>query len=304
MADDPNWPRASAWLKGAHADEAKCCLALLGAPLRLASISQGRYDQAPASIRAALERFSVYDLEFERDLSNVVATDLGDLELADSTPEQALEPLSEAVRRALREAHALVLLGGDNSVTRAACHGVAASPAQCGLITLDAHLDLRHLDAGLTNGNPVRALLADGMPGSQIFQIGIAPFANSHAYFDVARDAGIKVIPAAQVHARGIEEVIDDALDAVSQEVEAIYVDVDIDVLDRAFAPANPGSRRGGLTPADLRTAARLCGAHPKVKVMDLVEIDPTKDVADVTVLAAGLCLLSFTSGLLGRFGR
>ena len=208
------------------------------------------------------------------------------------------------MRRALREAHALALLGGDNSVTRAACHGIATSLAQCGLITLDAHLDLRHLDAGLTNGNPVRALLSDGMPGSQIFQIGIAPFANSHAYFDVARDAGIKVIPTAQVHTRGIEEVIDEALDALSQEVEAIYVDVDMDVLDRAFAPATPGSRPGGLTPGDLRTAARLCGAHPKVKVMDLVEIDPTKDVADVTVLAAGLCLLSFTSGLLGRFSR
>src|SRR5437879_3871621 len=156
MADDPNWPRASAWLKGAHADEAKCCLALLGAPLRLASISQGRCDQAPAAIRAALERFSVYDLEFNRDLSNVVVTDLGDLELADATPEQALEPLSEAVRHALREAHALALLGGDNSVTRAACHGIATSRAQCGLITRDALLHPRDLAGGWIYGDAVR----------------------------------------------------------------------------------------------------------------------------------------------------
>jgi len=164
-------------------------------------------------------------------------------------------------------------------------------------------LDLRDLNDGLTNGNPVRALLADGLPGSQIVQIGIQPFANSRKYVHVAREAGIKVVSVAEVRAMGIETVISEALDRLDQDVEAIYVDLDLDVLDRAFAPATPGSRPGGLTPAEIRTAARLCGSHAKVRVLDLVEIDPTKDVADATVFAAGLALLSFASGLLGRFG-
>jgi formiminoglutamase len=303
MPDDPNWPRASEWLSGAHSADPACRLAVLGAPLHLGSITPGRADLAPAAIRSVLHRFSTYDLEFNRDLSRIAAIDRGDAPLADTTPADALGPLAAAVRGAGAEAQALVIIGGDNSITRPGCHGMCRELSRAGLLTLDAHLDLRDLKPGLTNGNPVRALLADGLPGAQIVQIGIQPFANSRKYFDVAREAGIKVISIAEVRAMGIETAISEALDRLDQDVEAIYVDLDLDVLDRAFAPATPGSRPGGLTPAEVRTAARLCGAHAKVRVLDLVEIDPTKDIADVTVFAAGLALLSFASGLLGRFG-
>ncbi len=304
MPDDPNWPKAAAWLAGAHAADPACRLAVLGAPLRLGSITPGRSDLAPAAVRSILSRLSTYDLEFDRDLGRIAATDLGDLPLADTMPAEALGPLSSAVRGALAGADALILLGGDNGITRPGCHGMCTELGRAGLLTLDAHLDLRDLMPSLTNGNPVRALLADGMPGAHIVQIGIQPFANSRAYFEVAREAGIKVIPVSEVRGRGIESVVEEALDLLDEDVEAIYVDLDLDVLDRVFAPATPGSRPGGLTPAELRSAARLCGSHPKVRVMDLVEIDPTQDVADATVFAAGLCLLSFASGLLGRFTR
>ena len=303
MPDDPNWRRASEWLSGSHTADPACRLAVLGAPLHLGSITSGRADLAPAAIRSILQRFSTYDLEFDRDLKRIAAIDRGDIPLADTTPADALGSLAAAVRDAATQSNALVLLGGDNSITRPALHGMCADLSHAGLLTLDAHLDLRDLSAGLTNGNPVRALLADGLPGSQIVQIGIQPFANSRRYFDVAREAGIKVMSTAEVRAMGIETAVSEALDRLDQDVEAIYVDLDLDVLDRAFAPATPGSRPGGLTPAEVRAAVRLCGAHPKVRVLDLVEIDPTKDVADATVFAAGLALLSFASGLLGRFG-
>ena len=304
MPDDPNWPRASAWLSGAHAVNPACRLAVLGVPLHLGSITPGRSDLAPGAIRQALSRLSTYDLEFDRDLGRIAVTDFGDLALASAMPADALGPVAGAVQGALAKADALVLLGGDNSITRPGCHGITPELQRAGLLTLDAHLDLRDVSAGLTNGNPVRALLADGLPGTQIVQIGIQPFANSRAYSQVAREAGIKVIPLSEVRSRGIEKAVEDGLDSLDQEVDAIYVDLDLDVLDRVFAPATPGSRPGGLTPAELRSAARLCGAHPKVRVMDLVEIDPTKDLADATVFAAGLSLLSFASGLLGRFTR
>ncbi|HUJ23540.1 MAG TPA: agmatinase family protein [Bryobacteraceae bacterium] len=304
MPDDPNWPRAAAWLAGAHAPEPAGRLAVLGAPLHLGSITPGRSDLAPAAVRSVLARLSTYDLECDRDLSRIAVSDLGDLPLAEMTPADALHPIAGAVRSALAAADALVLLGGDNSITRPALRGMAGEIERAGLLTLDAHLDLRDLNPALTNGNPVRALLADGLPGSQIVQIGIQPFANSRAYFEVAREAGIRVIPISAVRARGIENTVAEALDLLDQAVETIYVDLDLDVLDRVFAPAAPGSRPGGLTPAELRSVARLCGAHPKVRAMDLVEIDPTRDVAEATVFAAGLCLVSFASGLLGRFTK
>jgi formiminoglutamase len=214
-----------------------------------------------------------------------------------------MRPVAGAVRQALEDADALVILGGDNSITRPGVHGAASSLSDCGLLTLDAHLDLRDLDAGLTNGNPVRALLADGLPGARIVQIGIQPFANSRAYYDVARAAGITIVPVNELRARGVEAVVTNALDRLAKQAKTIYVDLDLDVLDRAFAPATPGSRPGGITPAELRAAARLCGMHPQVRALDLVEVDPTRDVADVTVFATAACLLSFASGLLARSG-
>jgi formiminoglutamase len=303
--DDPFWPRASAWLAGACADKTVGKLAVLGAPLRLGSITPGRCDLAPDAVRAALRKFSCYDVDTATDLQMLLARDLGDLTLADAKLEDAFEPLRDGVRRAFDEAAAaVVVLGGDNGVTRAGLHGLPGSLAgleKCGLITFDAHFDLRDLGAGLTNGNPVRALLADGLPGANVVQIGIQSFANSRAYAEVARDAGITVITMDQVRERGIAAVTGEALARLTSQVEMVYVDFDIDVLDRAFAPATPGSRPGGLAPWELRRAAWLCGAHPLVRAIDLVEVDPTQDVADATVLATAACLLSFASGLLHR---
>lgn len=78
-------------------------------------------------------------------------------------------------------------------------------------------------------------------------------------------------------------------------------VDIDVDVLDRTFAPATPGSRPGGLAPWQLRAAAPLCARHPKVRAADLVETDPEEDISDRTTLAAAATLLSFAAGVLER---
>lgn len=297
--DDPNWPRASAWLAGKTTEQPLGSIAVLGAPVRLGSITPGRGDLAPQAVRDILRKLSCYDLESDVNLHQLAARDLGDLDLANAKLEDAFAPLRDAVRQA--QADAIVILGGDNGVTRPGVHGIAASLERCGLITLDAHFDLRDLTNGLSNGNPVRALLADGLPGNNIVQIGLQGFANSQAYTQVAHDAGITVVTMNQIRARGIEAVVTKALESLSQRVDVIYVDFDIDVLDRAFAPACPGARPGGLTPWELRQAAFLCGVHPKVRAIDLVEVDPTQDVADVTVLATGLCLLSFAAGIIHR---
>ena len=169
----------------------------------------------------------------------------------------------------------------------------------CGLITFDAHFDLRDLDRGLTNGNPIRALLRDGMRGNCIVQIGIQSFANSRAYAEIAREAGITFYTADCVRKRGIEAIVTEAFARLSGP--PIYVDLDVDVLDRAYSPATPGSRPGGLYPWEMRLAARLCGANRNVRAMDLVEIDPEKDINDTTCLAAASFLLEFASGMLER---
>lgn len=301
---DPRWPRASAWLQQS-AGETLGTLAVVGAGATKGSITPGRGDLAPGAIRKALERFSPYDVSHATDVEQIRVRDLGDLEIANLAPADAKPAVSKGVEMALQDIDALVLLGGDNSITYPGVLGLAAALAcpldRCAVLTLDAHFDLRDLDNGLTNGNPIRALLRDGLPGANIAQIGIQPFANSRDYDAIARAAGIHVITSEEAHARGIRDVIAEALANLAARADAIYVDLDLDVLDRAFAPATPGSRPGGLAPWQVRIAARECGLHPKVRVLDLVEIDPEKDISDCTVLAAASCLLSFASGLCAR---
>jgi formiminoglutamase len=301
LHEDKHWPRAHAWVAGEHAASSRGLLRVLGAPLTLGSITPSRCDLAPKAIRDALMRFSTYDAVRGHDIRELHVEDAGDLSLAELQVEEGQRPIEDGVGQAVSASDAVVLLGGDNSITRPALRGMHGNLQQCGLLTLDAHLDLRTLEGGLRNGNPVRALLKDGLPGENIVQIGIQSFANSAAYFQVAEDAGIRVIPVEQVISEGIERVVEHALHELARKVEVIYVDLDLDVMDRAFAPATAGARPGGLTPLDIRSAAYLCGSHPKVRVMDLVEMDPTRDINDVTALAAAACLLSFASGVLGR---
>ena len=298
--EDTHWPRASGWLDGSSFDETVGSLGVVGAPLNW-SISPGRCDLAPAAVRKAMHRLSTYDIENEVDAMSLACRDYGDLEIADMKPEGALAPIREAVDNALGECAAVVLLGGDNGITRAAMHGVGAPLERCGLITLDQHFDLRTLEGGLINGNPVRALLDDGLPGENIAQVGISSFANSLEYKRLADDAGITVATMDTVHEIGIDAAIEGALDAVAGRADVIYFDLDVDVMDRAFAPACPGARPGGLSPAQVKRAAFLMGTHPKVRAMDLVEVDPEMDVNDATCLATGTFLLSFACGLVER---
>jgi formiminoglutamase len=300
-ADDPQWPRASAWLAGEFPTRASQSLAVLGVPLCRGSITPGRTDLAPDAVRAVLRRFSTYDIEHDVDLRQLAVRDVGNLDVASASVEEAFEPIARGVGNALDGCQAVIVLGGDNAVTRPGCHALNRSLNRCGLLTLDAHLDLRDLTRGLSNGNPVRALLDDGLPGGNIVQIGIQSFANSQAYARVASETGIRVVTKQEIRASSVEALVREALAELAVRADQIYVDLDLDVLDRIFAPATPGSRPGGLAPDDLRCVARICGAHPKVRAMDLVELDPTRDVADATVMVAAACLLSFASGFLDR---
>lgn len=299
--DDPNWPRAGEWLAGHFPASVSPGIYVIGAPSNLGSVTEARCDLAPAAIRKALGRYSTYDLAEQRDLRRLKVHDAGDLNIAQMTPQDAFAPISSAVEASLQDAKAVVMLGGDNSITYPGVLGMGAPPARCGVITFDAHLNLRGLNEGLNNANAISALLRDGVQGDHIFLIGLQRFANSEAYADAARKAGIHIISADHVRDRGISEGVNRALSHLHQHVDAIFVDLDVDVLDRIYAPATSGARPGGLSPYQIRRAAHLCGAHPKVRAFDLVEVDPTRDVSDVTALTAAVCVLEFACGVLSR---
>ena len=300
---DPNASDCRSWFSAADllTDDATAPVALLGAPLGLGSISPGRCDLAPATVRAAMKRMSVYDLETETDLSGLRVFDAGDAAVTQLEPKDALAPIVDRLAP-LAKAHKLtLLLGGNNAVTRPAVQALDATLKNVGLLTLDAHFDLRDTDCGFTNGNPVWALLQEGLPGAHIAQIGLLPFANTKKAHDKAKAAGVHVVTATQCRAQGFANVARSALDHLATRCDVIHVDFDIDVIDRSSMPGAPGARPGGITPQDFFDATRVICAHPKVRCVDLTEFDPSLDVAAISALTAARWTCEVLAGYLKR---
>src|SRR4030095_1570603 len=276
------WPNLSDLLVPKDADAP---VGLVGAPLAAGSVTPGRCDLAPELLRSTLRRIGRYDVETGRELSTPIA-DHGDVPIAGVSIDEAT-PSTVAGCPARGERHELTLLvGGNNAVTRPGVHGLGMPLENIGLITLDAHFDMRDTSQGLGNGNPVRALREDGMPGENIAQVGLAPFANSAEMHRDAVDGGHLVTTIGQVRKNGVEQAITEALDHVSH-CQAIAVDCDIDVIDRSQMPGAPGARPGGMGSHDFFIAVRSLAAEPKVRLIDLTEWDPPLDSTDLSALTA-----------------
>ena len=289
------WPNLAELL----VEDSDVPIGLTGAPLAAGSVTPGACDKAPALLRKTLKRIGRYDVEIGRALFTPVH-DHGDIDLAELTIEQATDPIREAVAASL-EKHALTLLaGGNNAITRPAVLALGMPLAHVGLITLDAHFDMRELDDGLSNGNPVRALMKDGLPGKNIAQIGLASFANTAKMHRDALDAGNLVVSIEEVRRDGIRKAVELATEHMGH-VKAIVLDCDIDVIDRAQMPGAPGARPGGMDVSDFYWAVRRLASDHRVRIIDLTEWDPSLDSTDLSALTAARWIAECVAGFESR---
>lgn len=294
LKEDAAWPRAAAWLKadaGAKAD-----LALLGVPANLTSISATGANATPDAIRQALLRYSLQSSLGS--IEAISAIDAGNIDDPDHNEAVTIAKVGELLART----ELVVALGGDNSITYATALGAFGGDLEtAGLITFDAHHDIRH---GVSNGSPVRRLIEAGLNPKRIVQIGINDFSNSPAYANEAAELGIHVIHRDELETRALADVMAEAFGIAGSGGGPIHVDIDVDVCDRAFVPACPAAAPGGITAYQLRKLARLAAAHPRVKSIDVTEIDATADSADGrTVRLGALLVLEAAAGLLERRG-
>jgi formiminoglutamase len=297
LPQDPSWPRAGHWLGRSGSEPgAACDLALLGVPAHATSISPTGADATPAAIREALLRYSTWSASRGIDIAALRATDLGDV--LDPDAPGGDERVAAAIAPA-RDCGLLVALGGDNSITYAVMRGLLGDVSGCGLITVDAHHDLRD---GVSNGSPVRRLIEAGLPGAHVVQIGIADFSNSPAYAARARDLGITVVPRDELRRRPLEEIVAHALEIAGASERRVFVDLDVDVCDRSAVPACPASAPGGIGADELRQLAFLLARDRLVAGLDITEVDASADAADGrTVRLAALLVLEAAAGLAVR---
>jgi formiminoglutamase len=296
--NDPHWPRADVWLAQDHPDPD---ILVVGVPTSRASLSPSQADLAPLEVRDRFSRFSTFHGEWGIDFGEVSVRDEGNWPVSELDMHQ-MPDVVEGLATSLTQGPLTIYLGGDNAITRPLARSLSPDRTKVGLITFDAHHDVRTLDLGPTNGTPVRGLIEeDGLPGENVAQVGIHSFANSAGYRVYCEEQGVTVFTVADVDQRGIVSVVEDALTVVAVKTDAVHVDVDIDVLDRVFAPACPGSRPGGLGLRDLAEAVRICARNPKVAAIDLVEVDPASDQDGLTLDVMAHLALSAVAGYAER---
>ena len=294
LPNDPKWKRALTLL---DSNNTSADLALIGVPAHLSSISPTHADQTPDAIRAALARYSTYSTSDNLDLAGNPIADLGNVESPDG--DEGIARVHSAVKGLLGKHKLLIALGGDNSITYSVASGLWPDLSNVGLITFDAHHDLRD---GHSNGSPVWELIQAGLPGKNIVQIGIADFANSAQYAARAKESGITVIPRCDLRTRSISDVVKQALDIAGAGGREIYVDLDVDVCDRSVVPACPAAMPGGISADELRQGAFFLAADKRVRAIDITEIDASIDTDDArTVRLAALLVLEAAAGLASR---
>ena len=273
--------------------------ALIGAPLSKPSISHSGASFAPATIREMLGSFSTYAISEAYDMQESSLYDCGDILMHVTDTLESHRRIESTINdlTSVNPNMIPIILGGDHSISYPSIAGFAKCKGKVGIIQFDAHHDLRNLDdGGPSNGTPFRSLLQSGViSGKQLVQIGIRNFMNAQPYHDYAKANDVTIYTMQDVRKRAIKDIISESIALLKEQgVTVIYVSLDMDVLDQAYAPGCPAIGPGGMDSWTLLDAITYLGQEPLVGGLDIVEIDPTLDIRDMTSRMAAQVIMDF----------
>ncbi len=193
-----------------------------------------------------------------------------------------------------------IVLGGDHSITEPEIRAIAARRGPVGLIHFDTHADTGTEVFGVerSHGTPMYRLVEAGhVDPARYVQIGLRGYWPGPKEFAWQAERGITSLFMHDVRDRGIQAVVAEALVAVG--TGPVFLTVDIDVLDPAFAPGTGTPEPGGMTVVDLLWAARTVASSVDLAGADVVEVIPTAvGSADVTALAAERVVREILTGI------
>ena len=215
--------------------------------------------------------------------------DYGDAPVIPADPVRSHEAIERVVGEVVAAGAIPITLGGDHSITEPCAVAVARRHGPLGLVHFDTHTDTGREVFGVprSHGTPMFRLVEAGtVAGDRYAQIGLRGYWPGPAEFEWQQERGITSLFMHDVRDLGIREVVERALAAVGDG--PVYVTVDVDVLDPAFAPGTGTPEPGGMTSVDLLWAVRQIASRADVVAADVVEVLPTAvGSADVTALVA-----------------
>ncbi|MCU1490345.1 MAG: agmatinase [Acidimicrobiaceae bacterium] len=239
-------------------------------------------------------------------LKDLGVVDAGDVEMNSGQTEEALGRLELAVSRIAAAGGVPVVLGWDHTIAFPDVTGVARALGwgRVSVIHFDAHADTGESQLGSLwgHGTPMRRLIESGaVRGDRFLQIGLRGYWPEPATLEWMAAQSMRSFEMTEVVARGLEACLDEAFSIALDDCDAVFLSVDVDVVDPGLAPGTGTPEPGGLSGRQLLDAVRRIAMELPLAGMDVVEVSPPYDHAEVTAYLANRVVLEALSGMAWR---
>jgi agmatinase len=280
-------------------------VAIVGAPFDDAVSHRPGARFGPRAIREAqYTSGAIHSLQLDIDPYDVLTVvDAGDANIVPAWIERGHAMIYRKVREVAETGAIPIVLGGDHSITWPAATAIAEvrRPGSIGIVHFDAHADTASDTFGVlaSHGTPMRRLIESGaVSGKNFVQVGLRGYWPPKETFDWMQEQGLRWHFMREIEERGAEAVIADAIAEALDGPDAIYLSLDIDVIDPGMAPGTGTPEPGGMLTREVLRAVRQIVAAVDLAGMDIVEVSPPYDQAETTSMAANRAALEAISAL------
>ena len=232
--------------------------------------------------------------------------DLGDVEMPSGDTERALAALEARVTAVAAAGVIPVILGGDHTIALPDVTGLARHVGwgRVSVIHFDAHADTGNTQMGSLygHGTPMRRLIESGAcRGDRFLQIGLRGYWPEPETLDWMAGQGMRSFEMSEIVSRGLDAVLDEALATAVDDCDAVFLSVDVDVVDPGSAPGTGTPEPGGLSSRQLLDAVRRIAMGTPLGGIDVVEVSPPYDHAEITAYLANRVVLEALGGVAWR---
>ncbi len=239
-------------------------------------------------------------------LKDLRVLDAGDVEMFSGDAERSCRDLEAVVATVARNGAIPLIIGGDHTVTWPDATGVARHVGwgRVSLIHFDAHADTGDITFGalIGHGQPMRLLINSGaVRGDRFLQIGLRGYWPEPPTLQWMAEQEMRSYEMTEIVARGLEDCLTEAFAIALDDCDAVFLSIDVDVADPAHAPGTGTPEPGGLSARQLLDAVRRICYELPIAGMDVVEVSPPYDHADITAALANRVILEALSAIARR---
>jgi len=239
-------------------------------------------------------------------LVDLAVVDLGDVEMPSGETEKSLRRLEDLVTTVASAGVIPVILGGDHTIALPDVTGVARHVGwgRVSVIHFDAHADTGDSQMGSLygHGTPMRRLIESGAcRGDRFLQIGLRGYWPEPETLDWMATQGMRSFEMTEIVSRGLDAVLDEAMGIATDGCDAVFLSVDVDVVDPGSAPGTGTPEPGGLSSRQLLDAVRRIAMATPLGGVDVVEVSPPYDHAEITAYLGNRIVLEALGGIAWR---